>query len=120
MPTLKPAKKLFGIAAMLTMAGLVLAGCGANEGVKGVAEAAGMATTPQESKAFVRETRQADVEYIPVGSSVTRNAPRKPVDDFKKIEAQLEAKRSANEAAGNAAKALGATPAPQPAEIPKQ
>lgn len=118
MPILKPAKKLFGTGVLLAAAGLVLAGCGASEGVKGVAEAAGMATTPQESKAFVRETRPAEVEYIPVGSSVTRNAPRKPVEDFKKIEAQLEAKRMANEAAGNAARALGTTSAPEPAKVP--
>ncbi len=120
MPSVKPAKKLFGIGAMLAAASLVLAGCGASEGVKGVAEAAGMATTPQESKAFVREARQAEIEYIPVGSSITRDAPRKPVDDFKKIETNLEAKRTANEAAGNEAKALGTTPPPKPAEIPKQ
>ena len=119
MPTLKPAKKLIGTGLMLAAVGLVLAGCGASEGFKGVAEAAGMATTPQESKAFVRETRQAEAEYIPVGSSVTRNAPRKVPDDFKKIESQLEAKRNANEAAGNTARQLGATtPAPEPAKVP--
>jgi hypothetical protein len=119
MPIEIPARKPFLIPAVLAAAGLALGACGADEGFKGVAEAAGMATTPQESKSFVRETRPAELEYIPVGTSVTRAAPRKPVGDYKAIEAELEAKRSANEAAGNTAKALGATPPPQPAKIPQ-
>ena len=94
------------------------AGC-AGGGTKVIAEAAGMATTPQEAKPFVQETRPANPAYIPVGSSVTRQAPRKPVDDFKKLEAALEAKRQANEAAGNQARSLGsATVPPQPAKLP--
>lgn len=119
MPTEIFAKKLLLIPAALVVVGAALAGCGSDEGFKGVAEAAGLATTPQESKAFVRETRPADLEYVPIGSKVTRTAPRKPAEDYKKIEAALEAKQKANEAAGNTAKALGATPAPQPAKIPQ-
>ncbi|RDJ24567.1 hypothetical protein DWE98_12830 [Bosea caraganae] len=93
--------------------GLVLSGCG-----KDIAEATGFATTPQESKAFVKEARQAEADYIPVGSAVTRAAPRKPVADFKKLETDLEAKRISNEAAGNQAKQLGTTPPPAPAAVP--
>lgn len=119
MPIETTARKPLLIPAVLVAAGMALAGCAEGEGVKGVAEAAGLATTPQESKSFVRATRPAELEYIPVGSSVTRAAARKPVEDFKKIETQLEAQRSANEAAGNTARALGATPAPKPAEIPQ-
>ncbi|CAM5196027.1 Beta-barrel assembly machine subunit BamF OS=Bosea thiooxidans OX=53254 GN=SAMN05660750_03772 PE=4 SV=1 [Bosea thiooxidans] len=115
-----PAKKPHLTFAVLAAVGLVLAGCAGDEGFKGVAEAAGMATTPQQSKAFVRETRPAEVQYIPVGSSVTRTAPRKPVDDYKKIESELEAKQKANEAAGETAKSLGATPPPEPAKVQPQ
>lgn len=98
---------------------LALAGCAGNETTKAVAEAAGMATTAQESKAFVRETRPADTQYIPIGTAITRTAPRKPVEDFKKLETQLEAKRQANEAAASQAQTLGATTAaPTPAKIP--
>lgn len=50
--------------------GLALAGCVGEGPVKSSAEAIGMATTPQESKAFVRETRPGEMEYIPVGSSI--------------------------------------------------
>ena len=95
----------------------VAAGC-AGEGSKAVAEAAGMATTAQEAKPFVQETRPADSAYIAVGSAVTRQAPRKPVEDFKKLEAELDAKRISNEAAGTQAKSLGATPPPKPALLP--
>jgi hypothetical protein len=102
---------------VLLACGPFLAGC-AGDGIKGVAEATGLATTPQESKPFVKQARRADADYIPVGSSVTRTAPRKPVADFKTLETQLEAKRLSNEAAGNQAKVLGATPPPAPAVIP--
>lgn len=94
-----------------------VAGCASGPG-RVVAEAAGMATTPQEAKPFVQETRPVDPAYVPVGSVVTREAPRKPVADFKTMEAELEAKRISNEAAGNQAKALGATPPPAPAQLP--
>jgi hypothetical protein len=112
-PTKTPLLPLLLLAAM----GMTAAGC-AGEGGKFVAEAAGMATTAQEAKPFVQETRPADPAYIPVGSAVTRQAPRKPVDDFKKMEAELEAKRTANEAAGTQARSLGATPPPKPAVLP--
>lgn len=118
MPTEISAKKPLLIPVALVVVGMALAGCGSDEGFKGVAEAAGLATTPQQSKAFVREARPNDLEYVPVGSSVTRAAPRKPVEDYKKIEAALEAKQKANAAAGDTAKALGATPPPEPAKLP--
>ena len=89
------------------------AGC--SEGTRGLAEATGFATTAQESKAFVRESRPAETAYIPVGTSVTRTAPRKEVNDFKALEAELERKRLANEVLGAEAKIMGATPPPQPA-----
>lgn len=119
MPMEFSAKKPLLMPAALVALGVSLAGCGSDEGFKGVAEAAGLATTPQESKAFVRETRPAELQYVPIGTSVTRAAPRKPVEDYKKIEAGLEAKRKANDAAGNTARTLGATPPPQPAKIPQ-
>jgi len=113
-----PKPKLLFSFLLLAATGLVMAGC-ANDGAgKAVAEAAGMATTPQESKPFVKESRLAGADYIPVGSVITREAKRKPVADFKTLETELEAKRLGNEAAGTQAKALGATPPPQPAIIP--
>lgn len=149
MPIEMPAGKPLRIVAAMAVFGIVLAGCAGDEGVKGVAEAAGMATTPQEAKSFVRESRPAQMAYIPVGSTIPvdplcagpkpppayvptgdaarfaapkpargANDPCKKRSDFEKIEAQLEAKRKANESAGNQANALGRTPAPQPAQLP--
>ncbi|HEY5795827.1 MAG TPA: hypothetical protein VIU82_12495 [Bosea sp. (in: a-proteobacteria)] len=117
MPLSQPTKTPLLPALLLAAIGIAAAGC-AGGGTKAIAEAAGMATTAQEPKPFVQETRPADPAYIPVGSAVTRQAQRKPVDDFKKMEAELEAKRTANEAAGTEAKSLGATPPPQPAVLP--
>lgn len=70
MPIEMPATKPLRIAVVMAAAGIALAGCAGNEGIKGVAEAAGMATTPQEARSFVRETRPADAQYIPVGSTI--------------------------------------------------
>lgn len=150
MPIETPARKPLRIAAMVVAAGVALAGCAGDEGIKGVAEAAGMATTPQEAKSFVRETRPTDAQYIPVGSTIPvdqlcpgpkppppyvptgdaarfaapkpargPNDPCKKRSDFEKIEAQLEAKRQANESAGNQARSLGQTQPPQPAKTPQ-
>lgn len=127
-----------------------LAGCSSDGPVKGVAEIAGLATTAQEAKPFVRETRPVDPAYVPVGrvfaerplckavpgplslepqterdllgrTVVVREAPEpcKPRAQFKTIEAELEAKRIANDAASTQAKALGqALPPPKPAVLP--
>lgn len=97
--------------------GLILSGCAGDGSVKGLAEATGFATTAQEAKPFVKETRRAEADYIPVGTSVTRAAPRKKPEEFKKLEAELEAKRLSNDAAGNQAKELGSTPPPAPAAV---
>jgi len=149
MPIDMPARMSLRTAAMMAAVGIALAGCAGDEGVKGVAEAAGMATTPQEAKSFVRETRPADPQYIPVGTTIAvdplcpgpkppppyvptgdaarfatpkpargPNDPCKKRSDFERIEAQLEAKRKANESAGNQARSLGETQAPAPARLP--
>lgn len=135
---------------LLLGAAFALAGC-ASDGdlVKAPAEAVGLATTAQEPKAFVRESRPAQTEYIPVGQDLRSSQlcpgptpppayvpagqaarfrapspirdpkePCKPRANFENIQKQLEAKQKANEAAGNAAKALGTTAAPKPAQIP--
>lgn len=97
----------------------LLAGCASDGPLKGVAEVAGFATTPQDSKPFVQATRPADAAYVPVQSSVKREAVRMTPTDFKAIEAELEAKRLSNEAAGVQAKQLGTQlPPPAPAIAP--
>lgn len=142
--------KTLTVPACLLVAAFALAGCASDEGlVKGTAEAAGLATTPQDPKTFVRESRPTQTDYIPIGQDLNvsqlcpgptappaytpsgqaarfhrpppirdANAPCKPRANFEDIQKQLEARQKANEAAGNTAKAMGTTPAPQPAKIP--
>lgn len=69
MPTDLTAKMPLLLSAVL-LTGIALAGCAGEEGLKGPAQAIGMATTPQESKGFVRATRPADMAYIPVGTTI--------------------------------------------------
>ena len=146
MPFDQPMKKPF--LSLLLLTALAASGC-AGEGSKVVAEAAGMATTAQEPKPFVQETRPANAEYMPIGRTfpveplckgeaapppfvpagqaahfiyAPTAAPKpgecKPRAAFKKIEAELDAKRLSNEAAGTQAKSLGSTPPPKPAQLP--
>lgn len=110
-----PVKKLLTALFAAGAIGTILGGCVSEGPVRSVAEAAGMATTAQEPKKFVVDSRHADATYIPVGTVATRTAKRKTVEEFKALEAQLEAKRTANDAAGAKARILGATPAPEPA-----
>jgi hypothetical protein len=74
--------KLAAVLLAAVAQGAVLSGC-----TKGVSEVTGFATTPQEAKPFVQEARPTTTEYIPVGSSTVRTAARKPVSEFKTIEA---------------------------------
>ena len=100
------------------LVGAVLGGC---QAARGVAEMTDFATTPGEPKPFVVEIRPQDPRYIPIGTTVTRQAKRKTVDEFKKLEAELEAKRISNDAAGAQAQSLGKVlppPAPPPAPPP--
>lgn len=88
--------------------------------MRGAAELTDLATKPGEPKPFVTETRPQDPKYIPIGTTVSREAKRKTVDDFKALEAELDAKRISNEAAGTQAQDLGkALPPPAPAPLPK-
>jgi len=97
---------------------LGMAACAGSPGAKSVAEAAGIATTPQDAKDFVTATRREDATYIPVGTVVVRKQKRKTVDEFKKLESDLEARRVSTDAAGSQARTLGKVlPAPKPAEI---
>jgi hypothetical protein len=55
------------------MLALSLAGCAGEGPVKTVAEVAGIATTPQEPKSFVQQTRPADPAYIPINKTIAVN-----------------------------------------------
>ena len=69
------------------------------------------ATTPD----FVKASRPANLDYVPVGTV----APSRPTaaltaDQVKATEAEMDATRTRNEAAGRVAVQAGATPAAEP------
>ncbi|MGX1788347.1 hypothetical protein ACWIGM_16475 [Bosea sp. NPDC055332] len=105
-------------AGLAVLAGALLGGC---EAARGVAELTDFATKPSDPKSFVTETRPQDPKYIPIGTTVSREAKRKTVDEFKKLEAELDAKRISNEAAGTQAQDLGKVlPPPVAPTLPKE
>ena len=105
-------------AGLVLLVSVALGGC---EAARGVAEFTDLATKPGDPKPFVTETRPQDPKYIPIGTTVSREAKRKTVDEFKKLEAELDAKRISNEAAGTQAQELGKVlPPPAPPPLPKE
>ncbi|WP_199049345.1 hypothetical protein [Microvirga splendida] len=95
-----------------------LAGCNSNP-VRDVATSLGagprMAPTPD----FVERSRPATLDYMPIGTSAPERAtPARTAEEIKAAEAELDALRSRNEAAGAAAAELGNTPPPEPVRLP--
>ncbi|RDI59799.1 hypothetical protein [Microvirga subterranea] len=69
---------------------------------------------------FVASSRPEKLDFLPVGTSEPgRSTPARTADEVKAAEAELDALRAQNEAAGKAAAQLGGTPAPQPVPLPK-
>ena len=101
-------------------AALALAGCAGEDNLlKKTAKLGDFATTPLEPKDFVKETRPAELNYIPVGTKVDRDARKMTPSEFRQIETDLDAQRARNESAGAAAKTAGATPPPAPLKLPQ-
>jgi hypothetical protein len=103
---------------MFTAVGV--AGCnGSFNPVRDVASAVGagpqMAATPD----FVARSRPTNLEYMPIGTaSEGRPTPARSAAEIKAAEAELDAIRARNEAAGAAAIEMGKTPPPQPVRLP--
>jgi len=69
---------------------------------------------------FVASSRPQSLDYMPVGTSQSeRPTPARTAEEIKAAEAELEALRARNEAAGAAAAKLGGTPPPQPVVLPR-
>lgn len=99
-----------------------LAGCGETNLVRDAAQGVGLASRPSESVEFVRATRpEAPSGYMPVGvSAPPRPTPRMTAEQFKAIEASLDADRARLEAEGAAVRAAGAaTPPPRRPIVPQ-
>jgi hypothetical protein len=108
----------FSAAAMILCAIPSVAGCNSNP-VRDVAASVGagpqMAPTPD----FVARSRPANLEYMPISASVPeRPTPARTADEIKAAEAEMDALRARNEAAGAQAAELGKTPPPEPVRLP--
>lgn len=66
LPAMNRSSCLIGLFAL----GLALSACAGDGPVKVVAEVAGLATTPQDSKDFVVATRPVDPAYVPISQTV--------------------------------------------------
>jgi len=75
-----------------------------------------MAETPE----FVARSRRGSLDYMPIGAAQPERAKPRTADEVKAAEAEMDALRARNEAAGAAAAGLGGTPAPEPVTLPKK
>ncbi|WP_201752103.1 hypothetical protein [Microvirga arsenatis] len=97
-----------------------LAGCqgGANP-VRDVATSLGGGPQVAATPDFVARSRPANLDYMPIGTPVPeRPTPARTAEEVKAAEAELDALRARNEAAGAAAAELGSTPPPEPVRLP--
>jgi hypothetical protein len=112
-------------AAIMAVAMLAIAnaaGCanGSNP-VRDVVAAVGAGPKLAPTPDFVAGSRPGSLDYIPIGTSQSgRPTAARTADEIKAAEAELDALRAQNEAAGAAAAQLGGTPAPQPVPLPKK
>ncbi|WP_048707717.1 hypothetical protein [Microvirga massiliensis] len=94
-----------------------LGGCSGDANpVRDIVAAVGGGPPPAETPDFVASTRPEKLDYIPVGTPDRRKTPARTADEVKAVESELDTVRSRNEAAAQAAREAGATPAPKPAE----
>ena len=103
---------------LTVLAGVGLTAC-AGETVRNIATSVGGGPTMAQSPDFVTSSRPQSLDYMPIGTPVQgRPTAARTPEEIKKAEAELDALRARNEAAGAAAARLGGTPAPEPLPVP--
>jgi hypothetical protein len=86
-----------------------------------LAHSVGLGPKMTESPEFVDRTRPKSLDYLPVGVGPgERPTPARTADEIKAAEAEMDALRAQNEAAGAAAARLGGTPEPAPVILPNR
>jgi hypothetical protein len=104
--------------ALILFAAGGVAGCNSNP-VRDVATSLGAGPKATPTPDFVARSRPADLDYMPIGTPVPeRPTPARTAEEIKAAEAELDALRTRNEAAGAAAAELGKTPPPEPIRLP--
>ena len=108
----------FSAAAMILFATVTVAGCNSNP-VRDVAASVGAGPQMAPSPDFVARSRPASLDYMPITASVPeRPTPARSAEEIKAAEAEMDALRAQNEAAGAQAAELGKTPPPEPVKLP--
>jgi len=93
-------------------------GCNSNP-VRDVATSLGAGPRSAPTPDFVARSRPANLDYMPIGTPVPdRPTPARTAEEIKAAEAEMDALRSRNEAAGAQAAELGKTPPPEPVRLP--
>ncbi|MGF9757317.1 hypothetical protein AAII07_19130 [Microvirga sp. 0TCS3.31] len=104
--------------ALILFAAGGVAGCNSNP-VRDVATSLGAGPQVAPTPDFVARSRPANLEYMPIGTPVPeRQTPARTAEEIKAAEAELDALRTRNEAAGAAAAEAGKTPPPEPIRLP--
>jgi hypothetical protein len=104
--------------ALILLAAGGVAGCNSNP-VRDVATSLGAGPQVAPTPDFVARSRPDNIDYMPIGTPVPeRPTPARTAEEIKAAEAELDALRTRNEAAGAAAAELGKTPPPQPVRLP--
>lgn len=104
--------------ALIVSAAAGMAGCNSNP-VRDVATSLGAGPQVAPTPDFVARSRPATLDYMPIGTPVPeRPTPARTAAEIKAAEAELDALRTRNEAAGAAAAELGKTPPPEPIRPP--
>jgi hypothetical protein len=116
----RPARGAFAVASAVAIALLAGACAGEDSLARQGARATGFATTNPGAADFVASSRPADARYLPVGVSTPPRPTPKTPEDIKKIEAELESLRSANESSAASARSLGSAPPPEPVTVAPQ
>ncbi len=89
--------------------------------VRDIAGAVGAGPKMAETPGFVAASRPGALDYVPVGTAQDdRPTKARTADEVKAAEAEMDAIRTRNEAAGAAAARLGGTPEPEPVIVPNR
>jgi len=97
----------------------VTACAGGSNPVRDIAVAVGAGPKVAATPDFVAQSRPQNLDYMPIGRSEEgRPTAARTAEEVKAEEAELDALRARNEAAGAAAARLGGTPPPEPVKIP--
>ena len=110
-------------AAAIALTGLAVANVAAcadgSNPTKELANSLGLGPKVTPPPDFVAKTRPQSLDYMPIGvPAQDRPTKARTADQIKAAEAEMDALRAQNEAAGAAAARLGETPDPKPVVAP--